>query len=189
MIRHVFLAFASAIALTVAANAGVADGIVSSCRPDYHRICSAVPPGDGRAAHCLLDHQAELSPNCLQTLKIASAVEECGPDYRRLCPGVPTGRKALLCLADRMNMLAPSCRRVVGDSLHYVHGYNGAPVPHIAPVPYLGPTPYTAGPSYDGGHAYGNMTQGGQAFDGYGYVPGPGYSGRDFELQSERFRP
>ncbi len=37
------------------------------------------------------------------------------------------------------------------------------------------------------------MTQGGQAFDGYGYVPGPGYSGRDLEdacnLNAKALRP
>jgi hypothetical protein len=195
MIRYAVLAYASVIALTVAANAGVADGIVNSCRPDYHRICSDVPPGDGRAARCLLDHQAELSPNCLKTLKIASAVKECTQDYRRLCPGVPTGPQAFQCLADRMNMLAPGCRRVVAANLPYVqprgerYSYKGAPALNFAPPPFAGPTPYGAGRTYDGGNAYGNMTQGGQSFGGYGYVPGPAYTGLGAALQGERFRP
>jgi hypothetical protein len=194
VIRYVVLAYASVIALTVAANADVADGIMNSCRPDYHRICSNVPPGDA-VARCLLDHQAELSPNCLQNLEIASAVKECAPDYRRLCPGVPGGLQAFQCLADRMNMLAPSCQRVVGANLPHMqprgerHGDNGVRAPYVAPVPNFGPVPYGAGPSYDGGNAYGNLTQGGQSFDSYGYVPGPGYSGRDAELQAGRFRP
>jgi hypothetical protein len=189
MIRHAVLAYASAIALAVAANAGAADGIMNSCRTDYHRICSSVQLGDGGAARCLLDHQAELSPNCLQTLKNASAVKECTPDYRRLCPGVPTALQAFQCLADRMNMLAPNCRRVVGANLPQMqplgerHSYNGVTTPNF------GPTLYQAGPSYDGGYAYGKGPQKSESFNGYGNVPGPGYSGRDAELQAERFRP
>lgn len=195
MIRRTVLVSACVIALTSAANAGVADGIMNSCRPDYPRICSAVTPGEGRVARCLLDHQAELSPQCLQALQIASAVKECTPDYRRLCPGVPTGPQAFQCLADRMNMLTPRCRSVVSANLPHMqahgerYGYNGAPAPYIAPAPYFGPIPYRADPSYDGGYGYSLGPQRAESFDGYGNVPGPGYSGRDGELQAERFRP
>ncbi len=175
-----------------AASAGdlmpdAADGVMNSCRPDYHRICSYVMPGDGRVARCLLDHQAELSPYCLQALKIASAVEECMPDYHRLCPGVPNGPQAFQCLADRIHMLAPACRRVVDANAPYMmprggrYSYNGGPAPYGAPAPYSSPAPY-AGPnpgpySYredpgTGGYAGPGEPQG-QPYNGYAYPGDP----------------
>ena len=94
-----------------------------------------------------------------------------------------------------MNMLAPSCRRAVAANLPYVQprgerfSYSGAQVPNFAPPPFAGPSPYGAGPSRDGGAAYGNMTQGGQSFNGYGYVPGPAYGGVGAAVEANRFRP
>ncbi len=157
-----------------AASAGdlqpdAADGIMNSCRADYRRICAYVPPGEGRVARCLLDHRTELAPNCQLALRIASAVEECMPDFQRLCPGVPTGPQAFQCLADRMNMLAPACRRVVSANLPYMqppgdrysynggynNGYNGGEAPYRAPAPYSGPAPYGAPAPYSGPAPYG----------------------------------
>ncbi len=169
-----------------AASAGdlvpdAADGIMNSCRPDYHRICSNVAPGNGRVARCLLDHQAEISPYCLQAIKIASAVEDCMPDYQRLCPGVAKGQQAFQCLADRIDMLMPACRRVVSANLPYMQrgerysyngGYNGGPAPYAAPAPYSSPAPY-AGPN-PGPYAY----QDGYARPSEPQQPYNGYAGR-----------
>ncbi len=138
-----------------------ADGIMNSCRPDYHRLCSFVLPGHGRVAHCLLDHEAQLAPNCRQALRIASSVEACSGDYERFCAGVPRGPQAFQCLADRMNLLNPQCRRVVSANVPYMprqeerYGYNGGPAPYRTPAPYPEPAPYPAPAPYAGPDRYG----------------------------------
>lgn len=180
-----------------AASAGdlmpdAANGIMNSCRPDYHRLCSYVRPGDGRVARCLLDHQPELSPYCLQAIKIASAVESCLPDYQRFCPGVPRGPQAFQCLASRMELLIPACRRVVSANAPYMqprggtYTYNGGPAPYggqspyYRPAPYPGPNPnaypYRDGP---GGAPYaGPGAPGNPPYDGYAYGDRPPYDGQ-----------
>jgi len=176
-----------------------ADGIMNSCRPDYHRICSYVAPGDGRVARCLLDHQAELSPYCLQAIRIASSVEACLGDYERLCPGVPRGPQAFQCLAGRMDMLNPQCRRVVSANAPYMpprgerYGYNGGPAPYGSPTPYQAPAPYRAPAPYAGPNPNPYAYQGGpaeeeryggpgapqsQPYGGYAYRNGPQYDDR-----------
>jgi hypothetical protein len=137
-----------------AASAGdlssdVADGVMDTCRGDYHRICPRVVPGDGRVTRCLLDHEMELSPPCLQTLKIASAVEDCLPDYDRYCQGVPKGKEAFQCLAGKIERLAPPCRRVVDANAPYMlprgerYSYNGGTSPYYGtPAPYSRHAPY-----------------------------------------------
>ena len=105
---------------------GAADPIMNSCQRDYHRLCSFVLPGHGRVARCLLDHEAQLAPNCRQALSIASSVEACSGDYERFCPGVPRGPQAFQCLADRMDLLMPQCRRVVSANAPYMPGSKSA---------------------------------------------------------------
>ena len=138
-----------------------ADSIMDACRSDYHRICSEVVPGDGRVARCLMDHERDLAPYCLQSLKSASAAEDCMPDYQRFCPDVPKGQEAFRCLAQRMERLEPACRRVVAANAPYMQPrgdryssnegpapYGPRPYPDRAPYPYEGPYP---GPyAYDG---------------------------------------
>lgn len=147
-----------------AASAGdlvpdAADGIMNSCRPDYHRVCSYVVPGEGRVARCLLDHQREIAPSCLEALKIASAAEDCLPDYERYCRGVPKGSPAFQCLADKIDRLAPACRRVVDANAPYMlprggrYADNRGTDPYYrAPAPYSRPAPYAG--QYPGAYAY-----------------------------------
>lgn len=204
--RYIFgagLVFAATAASAGDLQADAADGVMDACRTDYHRMCSYVVPGEGRVARCLLDRQMELSPYCLQSLKIASAAEDCLPDYQRLCPGVPKGRQAFQCLASRMDMLMPACRRVVsanapymqprGDRYSYNGGYNAAPAPYGAPAPYTGPAPYAEpnpGPyAYRDGYARPSVPQG-QPYNGYAY-PGeqraaPSYDGYAYQNEPQR---
>jgi hypothetical protein len=168
-----------------AASAGdlvpdAADGIMNSCRPDYHRICSSVVPGDGRVARCLLDHERDIAPSCLQALRIASAVENCMPDYERYCRGVPKGSPAFQCLADKIDRLVPACRRVVDANAPYMlprderYADNRGPDPYYrAPAPYSRPAPY-----------------GGQYPDAYAYrdEPGAGNYGATGEPQGEPYQ-
>jgi hypothetical protein len=120
-----------------------ADGIMNACRADFHRMCSYVAPGEGRAARCLLEHKAELTPPCLSAIKIATDVEACTADYQRFCPGVPAGPNAFRCLADKMDALVPACRRVVSANLPYMlpggerrYGYNRGQGAYGEPNPY-----------------------------------------------------
>jgi len=140
-------------------------------------MCSYAVPGDGRAARCLLDHEMDLTPACLSAIKIATAVEACMPDYQRFCPDVPAGPQAFRCLADRMDMLIPLCRRVVSANAPYMlgrgerYGYNREPAPYQAPNPnayaYRGGAPDedrygdegAPQPWSGGGYAYRNPQQ------------------------------
>ncbi len=119
----------------------MAEGVMNTCRADYHRLCSDVVPGDGRAARCLLDNQRELAPPCLKAVKLAYAIHACMPDIHRYCEGVPRGPQAFGCLAERMDMLRPECRRVITANAPYMmppggerYGYNGG-----GQGPYGGP--------------------------------------------------
>lgn len=119
----------------------VIDGVMNSCRPDYHRVCSYVVPGDGRVGRCLLDHERELDPPCLKAIKLAYAIQACLPDYHRFCDGVPRGPQAVECLADRIDALGPECQRVVSANAPYIarhgerYGYAHSPAPY-ATEPY-----------------------------------------------------
>lgn len=117
----------------------VLDSVMAACRPDYHRVCSFVAPGDGRVGRCLLEHELELAPPCLKAIKIAHAMEACMPEYRRFCNGVAAGGdggQVVQCLAERMEALAPECQRVVSANAPYAapghdrYGDNRGPAPY-----------------------------------------------------------
>ncbi len=180
-----------------AASAGglasdVADGVMDTCRADYHRICPRVVPGDGRVARCLLDHERELSPPCLQTLKIASAVEDCLPDYGRYCQDVPKGIEAFQCLAGKVERLTPACQRVVDANAPYMqprgerYSYNGttppyygtsAPYSRTAPYDERNPAPYGHEEPGAGGYAGPSEPQQGEPYGGQAYPADPRYGG------------
>jgi hypothetical protein len=172
---------------TVAAAGGlppeVLDSVMASCRPDYHRLCSFVVPGDGRAGRCLLDHETELAPPCLKSIKLAYAMEACMPDYRRFCNGVPPGSGQIVeCLASRIEALLPECQRVVSANAPYAgheryssyRGPYGGPAPNAEVYSYE-PRPSEAAPDpgegANGGHAYDDR----YADRGYG-----GYNGQPY---------
>ncbi len=132
------------------------DDVMRTCRADYHRVCSEVLPGGGRVGRCLLDHEMELSPQCLKAIKLAHAIEACTPDFRRFCNGAePGGGEIVECLAGRIEQLAPECRRVVSANAPYAspgperHGfYRGGAIGEAYPEsqrpegePYAGESP------------------------------------------------
>ncbi|KQW31277.1 hypothetical protein ASE36_03135 [Rhizobium sp. Root274] len=41
------------------------------CRPDIERFCANVKRGEGRIYLCLIDHRAELQPQCRTTIEAA----------------------------------------------------------------------------------------------------------------------
>jgi hypothetical protein len=162
----------------------VADSMMTSCRADYHRLCPEVVPGSGRASKCLLHHETELSPACLQAVKTAHAIEVCSPDYRSYCDGT-NGSQAMECLAGRLGVLQPECRRIVAANAPYM---NRQPQRYAyeRPGPYGWPSqaPY----SYRGGSEDEDRdADEGEASGPYGAYPYPGrpapyganpYSGR-----------
>jgi hypothetical protein len=136
----------------------VLESVMHSCRPDYHRVCSYVVPGDGRVGRCLLDHERELDPPCLKAIKLAYAIEVCLPDYHRYCDGVPRGPQAVECLAGRIESLGPECQRVVSANAPYIgphgnqYGYAQSPAPYAEPYP--GTYAYRETPRVDERYAY-----------------------------------
>ncbi len=176
----------------------VIDGVMASCRPDYHQLCSFVVPGSGRVARCLLDHEMELAPPCLKSIKLAYAMEACMPDYRRLCNGVPPGGGQIVeCLASRMEALAPECQRVVSANAPYAgpgherYSYNRGPGPYADPTPNAEAyryeprpsetTPYPARP-YDDRYADRGYAQ--QPYGGEGRYPDQGYNNPGYQQPS-----
>src|SRR5215469_7903770 len=152
----------------------VADSMMRSCRVDYHRICPDVVPGSGRASMCLLDHETELSPACLQAVKTAHAIDVCSPDYRRYCDGAK-GMQAMECLAGQMTALQPECRRIVAANAPYMNRQperfsNDSARPYGAPSP----APYF----YRGGREdEDRYAEQGQPNGPYGAYPYPGRPG------------
>jgi hypothetical protein len=197
MFKNIPSLFAAALTLGMtAAHAGdlppeAAGEFMDACRYDYHRICSYVVPGDGRASRCLLDHETDLAPRCLKAVKMAFAIEACLPDYDRYCRGVPRGPEALACLSSRLDILHPTCRRIVADNQRYMRYPDGDRYAyHTGPYGAPGVVPYGTPPYGGNGHPpYGGAYQQPepyasqeseapryQPYGGYPYAaPGQGY--------------
>ena len=50
------------------AQSAAAKAVLTSCKPDIARFCSAVLPGDGRIKGCMKQHLPELSEGCKEAL-------------------------------------------------------------------------------------------------------------------------
>jgi hypothetical protein len=123
---------------------------------------------------CLLDHETELSPACLEAVKTAHAIEVCTPDYRQYCDGAK-GQQALECLAGRMESLQPGCRRIVAANAPYMNRRPGR-FAYGGPGPYgmPGPAPYP----YRGGQGDEERYEGEGGPNGpYGTYPYPSRPG------------
>jgi hypothetical protein len=189
----------------------ILDSVMTSCRPDYHRVCSFVVPGGGRVARCLLDHETELAPPCLKSIKLAYAMEACMPDYRRLCNGVqPGGGQIVECLASRIETLAPECQRVVSANLPYANpgherysSYRGPygrseanPEEAYRYEPRSSETAPYSGDGVNGGQSYGDRyadrnddRYSGQQPYGEGRYPDQGYSNPGYQQPGSGYPP
>jgi hypothetical protein len=87
-----------------------------ACAPDVERLCAGVQPGQGRIATCLMDKQAELSPECAQQIEQMRARarafgEACKGDIRKYCKGMhPGSGKLAKCLKENQSRLSPACK-------------------------------------------------------------------------------
>lgn len=48
----------------LAQSSGPSDYLRTSCSADFKRLCGKVTPGKGRAAACMKEKEAELTPEC-----------------------------------------------------------------------------------------------------------------------------
>jgi hypothetical protein len=87
-----------------------------ACAPDVERLCAGVQPGHGRIATCLMDKQAELSPECTQQIEQMRArarafAQACKGDMQKYCKGMGAGSgKLAKCLKENQAKLTPACK-------------------------------------------------------------------------------
>ena len=77
------------------------------CRADYGKLCSGAKPGGGRAAECLKQHEAELTPTCKAAV---DKLVECGQEDKRTC-GDASGPSAVRqCVKTQATEFSATCR-------------------------------------------------------------------------------
>jgi hypothetical protein len=170
-------AMAATSATAVELSREALEHVMGACRADYHRVCDDVVPGDGRVGRCLLNHERQLSPQCLKAVKLAFAVEACSRDYDRYCRGAQKGAESIRCLSQRLPVLAPECRRVIEANAGGPArgGYGGPQAAYGAPYPSPYGNPYAPPPPP---YSYGGAPRSG---DPYGYPQGPGPNGGGYD--------
>ena len=86
------------------------------CADDVAKFCKDVQPGGGRVAHCLKQHEQELSPACKQR---AAEVKKRGKEFReaceddviKFCGDVKPGEGRIIkCLKQHEQELTPDCK-------------------------------------------------------------------------------
>jgi phage host-nuclease inhibitor protein Gam len=108
-----------AASLTLSSEAALAQQEAvarGACTADVERLCAGVAPGHGRIATCLMDKQAELSPECAQQIEQMRArarafAQACKGDIDKYCKGMRAGSgKLAKCLKDNQAKLTPACK-------------------------------------------------------------------------------
>jgi hypothetical protein len=116
-IRFAQTALAGAL-LAAGAYAGAQQETIArgACQPDVERLCTGVQPGQGRIATCLMDKQAELSPECTQEIaqmraRAKAFAQACKGDIEKHCKGMrPGGGKLATCLKEHQAQLSAGCK-------------------------------------------------------------------------------
>jgi hypothetical protein len=86
------------------------------CRADIEKFCKDVQPGHGRMAKCLKQHEAELSPACMEHIntakeKVRDFVKDCKADKEKFCKDVSPGKEKIRrCLKSNEAQLSPECQ-------------------------------------------------------------------------------
>jgi Golgi apparatus protein 1 len=108
------------------------------CAADARKICTGIPPGDGRIFYCLKSNRGSLSEGCRELIRWAEdrAYEvalDCQADTFAWCQGVPAGQGRLFaCLISHRDSISSQCQ----DALTRVSAFNagcGADVARLCP--------------------------------------------------------
>ncbi|MEQ1717818.1 MAG: cysteine rich repeat-containing protein [Hyphomicrobium sp.] len=96
--------------------------VLAACEPELKSFCSAVTPGDGRLALCLMAHEDKISDTCYDGLldvadgvdlaisNVDRAAKACGPDIEKHCGKVEAGEGRIAqCLIDKKTVLSTAC--------------------------------------------------------------------------------
>lgn len=87
-----------------------------ACKADAEKLCPGAKPGSGAIVQCLKQHQAELSPACIEFRdkvkdKIIAFMQACGADIKTHCNGVqPGGGRVMQCLKQNQSALSAECQ-------------------------------------------------------------------------------
>jgi hypothetical protein len=90
--------------------------IGQACLSDAEKFCGEIPPGAGRVAVCIQQHEGELSQTCRAYLQKARARFKevhaaCRDDARKFCTNVPPGKgRVAVCLHEHEADLSDSCK-------------------------------------------------------------------------------
>ncbi len=91
-----------------------------ACRADVEKLCKGVEPGEGRLAHCMKEHESEISPGCKEHMaKMHEAMqkrmqafnEACKGDVEKYCKDVKPGEGRMAgCLRKNEASLSAGCK-------------------------------------------------------------------------------
>lgn len=86
-----------------------------ACRADIEKFCKDVKFGHGRIAQCMKQHEAELSPACVDQIneakeKAKDFIKACKPDAEKFCKEVKPGQGRIIkCLKQHEAELSADC--------------------------------------------------------------------------------
>jgi len=116
-------ALASALLVAAAGACAQQEAIArGACQPDVERLCAGIQPGHGRIATCLMDKEAQLSPECTQEISQMRArakefARACKGDIEKYCKGMrPGGGKLAKCLKEHQAQLSSACNEAFGSA-------------------------------------------------------------------------
>jgi hypothetical protein len=99
------------LALAFASPAwAVRDAAMQACRADYGKLCPGVKPGGGRAAECLKQHEAELTPACKAAV---DKLGDCGQEVKRICGDASAPSAVRECVKAHASEFSATCRAAV----------------------------------------------------------------------------
>ena len=90
-----------------------------ACKADVEKFCKDVQRGEGRIAHCLAEHQANLSGACKDDIakvqeRMKQVTQACQSDMQQLCKGIEPGAGRIArCLKENDSKLSGGCRTAI----------------------------------------------------------------------------
>src|SRR5512138_3230603 len=104
------------------------------CVNDAARLCPGIPAQDGQLWACLVQHQTELSSQCVRNVqevqrRARELAADCAADVYRFCPAVPRGQgRVVRCLGAHVGRreLSSTCEEAVATALENVKEFSAA---------------------------------------------------------------